>query len=81
MILSTSHISKIEALELVKAGNKAGLEKMILTHADSPSVFTTAQEQKEFVTNGVFIEHSYLTIYNSATSWETMLKQIHTIRL
>ena len=79
MILSTGHISKIEALELVKAGSKMGLKKMVLTHADLPPVFTTSEEQKEFVAYGACIEHSYYTIFKGETSWETMLEQIQTI--
>jgi hypothetical protein len=79
LILSTGHISKIEALELVKAGYKMGLEKMILTHADLPPVFTTAEEQKVFVSFGACIEHSYYTIFKGETSWKIMLEQIQTI--
>jgi len=79
MILSTGHISKHEALELIRAGNKMGIKKMILTHADLPPVFTTSAEQKVFVSLGAIIEHSYYTIYKNETSWEVMLEQIKTI--
>jgi hypothetical protein len=79
MILSAGHISKYEALALVTAGNKMGIEKMILTHADLPPIFTTSEEQKKFVSLGAYIEHSYYTVFKGETSWEVMLEQIQAI--
>ncbi|MEL7650086.1 MAG: DUF6282 family protein [Sedimentibacter sp.] len=76
MILCTGHISFGESLALIQAGHMRGITKMILTHADSPSVFTDCEQQLKFVKEGAFIEHSSFTLEVKATSWDLMKEQI-----
>lgn len=76
MILCTGHISVEESLALIHAGRIRSITKMILTHADSPSVFTDCEQQLKFVKEGALIEHSSFTLEVNATSWNLMMEQI-----
>lgn len=79
MILCTGHISVEESLALIHAGNMRGITKMVLTHADSPSVFTNCEQQLRFVKEGALIEHSSFTLEVKATSWNLMMDQVRKI--
>jgi len=79
MILATSHISKAEAFALVKAAKDRKVERIIVTHADFPSTFYTIEEQKQMLTFGAFIEHTYTTPATGKVAWEVAIEQIRAI--
>lgn len=79
MVLCTGHISYEEGIELIRTGRQYGINKMILTHADFPSVFTSVEQQIEFVQQGALIEHSSISLAMNKTPWDVMLDQIRSI--
>jgi histidinol phosphatase-like PHP family hydrolase len=79
MILATSHVSKEEAFALVKAAKDRKVERIIVTHADFPSTFYTIEEQKQMLTFGAFIEHTYTTPATGKVAWEVAIEQIRAI--
>ncbi|MFC1982799.1 DUF6282 family protein [Chloroflexota bacterium] len=60
MVLATGHLSIEESLAMAKAAQKAGV-KLVLTHALNPQVNASAEQQKEIVKMGGYIEHCYIT--------------------
>lgn len=72
MLVATGHISSEEGMALVRAG----ICKVILTHADNPADFYTTEQQVEAVRLGALVEHSYYTILYKRTSVELMTEQI-----
>ena len=76
MILCTGHLSKEEALSLIEAGRKAGVQKMIVTHPEFPACYATIEEQLEYVEHGAKIEHCYHTIWSGGCTYESIIEQI-----
>jgi len=79
MILATSHISKPETFALVKAAKERRVARIIITHVDFPSTFYTAEEQKELLKSGAFVEHCYTTPATGKVAWDVAIEQIRAI--
>ena len=79
MILATSHVSKSEAIALVKAAKERKVERIIITHVDFPSTFYSIEEQKAFLKSGAFMEHCYTTPATGKVAWDTAIEQIREI--
>lgn len=65
MLVGTGHMSPEEGMALVRANASVGA-KIVLTHADNPADFYSAEQQIEAVSHGAVVEHSYFTIYVQA---------------
>jgi len=79
MVLATGHISKRESLALVKAAKERKVEKIILTHPNYPATRISAEEQKEYIKAGAFIEQPYLQIYCGEADWNAVVAQIRAV--
>lgn len=79
MILATGHLSHEETFALVKRANEKGIKKIIITHADFPTTFYSIEEQKQLVSLGAIIEHTYTTWKTDKVDVETVIKQIKEI--
>jgi hypothetical protein len=79
MILATSHVSKPEAIALVKAARERKVERIIITHVDFPSTFYSVDEQKAFLKSGAFMEHCYTTPATGKVAWDIAIEQIRAI--
>ncbi|MBQ9389456.1 MAG: amidohydrolase [Synergistaceae bacterium] len=80
MLVGTGHMSPDEGMSLVRANaeNNIGC-KMVLTHADNPADFYTAEQQTEAVNLGAVVEHSYFTVYYKRTPVELIAEQIRSV--
>lgn len=57
LVLATGHISPEESLLLIDAAKKAGVKKILVTHASVIPVTATLDQQKEMCKKGAYIEH------------------------
>lgn len=63
--LGTGHISPVESLSLIKEAGKAGVERIIVTHASESVVHMDPDQQKEAVHLGAVIEHCFFAVTES----------------
>lgn len=63
--LGTGHISPVESLSLIKEAGKAGVERMVVTHASESVVHMDPDQQKEAVQMGAVIEHCFFAVTES----------------
>jgi hypothetical protein len=57
LVLATGHISPEESLVLIDEAQKAGVTKIVVTHALNVPVMASLEQQKEMVNKGALIEH------------------------
>ena len=58
-ILATGHLTAPEREYLVSEAKKAGVKKILVTHADLDVVSVSVEEQKKLADMGAYIEHSF----------------------
>ena len=63
--LGTGHISPVESLSLIKEAGKAGVERIVVTHASESVVHMDPDQQKEAVQMGAVIEHCFFAVTES----------------
>ena len=63
--LGTGHISPVESLSLIKEARKAGVDRMVVTHASESVVHMDPDQQKEAVQMGAVIEHCFFAVTES----------------
>lgn len=78
MIAATGHLSAAEGMEVVRAAARLGV-RAIVTHADNPANFYTAEQQREAASLGAVIEHSYFTTYYDRTPAGVVAEQIRAV--
>jgi len=61
----TGHISPVESLSLIKEAGKAGVKRMVVTHASQSVVHMDPDQQKEAVQLGAVIEHCFFAVTES----------------
>ena len=76
LILATGHLSPDESIKLIKHASEMGLEKIIVTHPESPSTFFTIEQQKSICKYGVFLERSYRVPAIGFSTFDHVLKEI-----
>lgn len=59
VILGTGHLSTNEIMALVKEARRAGVKKIVVTHADLDTTLITVEDQKKLAKAGAIIEHSF----------------------
>ncbi len=64
-VLGTGHLSPVESLELVKHAKKAGVERIVVTHASESVVDMEPDQQKEAANMGAMIEHCFFAVTDS----------------
>jgi Family of unknown function (DUF6282) len=79
MILATGHLGRHEIFPLVKAAKAAGVNRIIVTHAEFPSQNLTADEQIALADLGAVIEHCYTTYHTNKCPWETVYTNIRAV--
>jgi len=58
-ILCTGHLSHPEMFVLIREAREAGVEKILVTHADLDVVSVSKEDQKQMAQMGAYIEHSF----------------------
>jgi hypothetical protein len=64
-VLGTGHLSPAESLELVKHAKKAGVKRIVVTHASESVVDMEPDQQKEAANMGAMIEHCFFAVTDS----------------
>jgi len=59
VILGTGHLSTPEIMVLVAEARRAGVEKIVVTHADIDTTLIPIENQKKLADMGAIIEHSF----------------------
>jgi predicted metal-dependent phosphotriesterase family hydrolase len=58
-ILCTGHLTIPEMFALIKESRDAGVDKILVTHADLDVVSVSKEDQKRMANLGAYIEHSF----------------------
>ena len=61
-VLGTGHLSPVESLELIKHAKKAGVTRIVVTHASESVVDMGPDQQKEAANMGAMIEHCFFAV-------------------
>jgi len=64
-VLGTGHLSPEEVLELIKLAKKAGVKRIVVTHASESVVDMVPDQQKEAAQTGAMIEHCFFAVTDS----------------
>ncbi|NIM44593.1 MAG: hypothetical protein GTN80_02650 [Nitrososphaeria archaeon] len=59
VILGTGHLSRDEIMIVVGEAKKAGVEKIVVTHADIDTTALTPEDQNKLAGMGAYIEHCF----------------------
>ena len=76
MVLATGHVGRDEIFALAACAREQGVTRLIVTHAEFPTVDLGAQDQVELARRGAVIEHCYTTPYTGKTTWETVFANL-----
>ena len=76
MVLATGHVGRDEIFALAACAREQGVTRLIVTHAEFPTVDLGAQDQVELARRGAAIEHCYTTPYTAKTTWETVFANL-----
>ena len=76
MVLATGHVGRDEIFALVGRARDLGLTRVVVTHAEFPSIALSADDQVELARRGALIEHCYTTAYTGKTTWETIFANV-----
>jgi len=61
-VLGTGHLSPVESLELIKHAKKAGVKRIVVTHASESVVDMEPDQQKKAAHMGAMIEHCFFAV-------------------
>jgi hypothetical protein len=76
MVLASGHVGRAEIFELVRRAVEAGVDRILVTHPEFPSVNLSAGDQVELARQGAYIEHCYTTAYTGKTTWDTVFANL-----
>jgi len=79
-VLGTGHLSPVESLELIRHARKAGVKRIVVTHASESVVDMEPDQQKQAAHMGAMIEHCFFAVTDSCPGkiqLETIRDQIH----
>jgi Family of unknown function (DUF6282) len=76
VMLATGHVGRAEIHALVRRARELGLTRVVVTHAEFPSIALAAAEQVELARAGALSEHCYTTAYTGKTTWERTFENI-----
>jgi len=79
MVLATSHIRPSEMLPVVKAGQAAGVKRIVITHPEFPTTLLSIPQQQELARLGVYFERCFTTPNTGKISWEQVYANIREV--
>lgn len=79
LVVATGHVGRAEIFQLVARARELGVERVVITHAEFPSIDLTADEQIELARLGAFVEHCYTTAFTGKTLWQTIFANLHAV--
>jgi hypothetical protein len=76
MVVATGHVGRAEIFALVRSAAELGARRIVVTHAEFPSVDLSPDDQVLLAGLGAYIEHCYTTAYTGKTTWERVFAGI-----
>lgn len=76
IVLATGHVGREEIFALVPRAKQMGVERIVVTHAEFPSIDLSADEQVRLAEMGAYIEHCYTTAFTGKTEWATVFANL-----
>jgi hypothetical protein len=76
VVLCLGHLGLNEAKALVRVARERGVDKILLSHPDTPFTLVPLDEQKWFVSQRVMIERCVLDVIQEHTTWSRMAADI-----
>jgi hypothetical protein len=76
VVLCLGHLGLSEAKALVRVAREHGVNKILLSHPDTPFTLVPLEEQKWFVSQRVMIERCVLDLIQEHTTWSRMASDI-----
>ena len=79
-ILATGHIGRDEALPLLEAAKKKGLNRLVVSHPLADFLDFTAEDLKSFVSEGIYLEHCFVFTTHQVANPMPISKIANTIK-
>ena len=79
MVVGTGHVPAEDGLMLVKAAFAQGVRHVVLTHVEHPAIDYSIEQQKEAISLGAYVEHSFNNVYFKRCTMEKMTDQIRNV--
>lgn len=76
LILATGHLSPQESIKIIEHSVEMGLDRIIVTHPESPSTFFTLEQQRELCKYDIFFERNYRVPAIGFSTFEHVLREI-----
>jgi hypothetical protein len=79
LVLATGHVGREEIFALVARARQMGVERVVVSHAEFPSIDLSAGEQVRLAGMGAYIEHCYTTAFTGKTEWATVFANVRAV--
>ena len=79
MVLATGHVSYPEMLAVAKVANEVGVERLVITHPEFPTLALSVDQQMELARHGAYFERCFVTGYSGKVAWEVMHENIRKV--
>lgn len=66
LVLSTGHVSPVEAVTVVNEAADRGIERILITHPESPHIGATVEQQKHMASRGALLERCFAYLQTRA---------------
>lgn len=76
LVLATGHLGVSEIYAVVRAAKEHGVNKVVVTHPNFPSIRLNKEQQRELTELGAWMEFCYTTPHSNKTTWEEVYGQI-----
>ncbi|HTJ26417.1 MAG TPA: DUF6282 family protein [Candidatus Limnocylindria bacterium] len=76
LVVATGHLGRNDIFAVVRGAKAAGVKRIVVTHADYPSLGLSADDQKALVAMGAWLERSFSTSAALGVPWEQVFANI-----
>jgi Family of unknown function (DUF6282) len=76
LVVATGHLGRNDIFAVVQGAKAAGVKRIVVTHADYPSLGLTADDQRALVQMGAWLERSFSTSAALGVPWEQVFANI-----
>jgi hypothetical protein len=76
LVVATGHLGRNDIFAVVRGAKAAGVKRIVVTHADYPSLALGADDQKALVAMGAWLERSFSTYAALGIPWQQLFANI-----
>jgi Family of unknown function (DUF6282) len=76
LVVATGHLGRDDTFAVVRGAKAAGVKRIVVTHADYPSLGLGADDQKALVAMGAWLERSFSTYAALGIPWEQLFANV-----